>query len=95
MDNLILSPVPIKDLIEQIREVVRAEVKSERQKEIGEKLLSPAEACKLFKPNISKVSLGKWTANGLIPMQKIGGRVFYKTSDILEAGTKLKKYKRA
>lgn len=91
MNNIVLSPVPLEDLLSHFREIVKQELKAREQP--AEKLLSPAEACKLFEPTISKVTLNKWTSDGLIPMQKIGGRVYYKLTDITEAGTHLKKYK--
>ena len=93
MDNMTLWPFPLQDLIYQIRLAVKEEMRATGNGQDSEKLISPAEACKLFEPAISKVTLAKWTNEGLIPMQKIGGRVFYKQSDIIEAGTKLKRYK--
>jgi hypothetical protein len=91
-NNIILIPVPLADLIEQIRAVVKQEIKAEQQAD--EKLLSVAEACKLFKPAISRQTLTNWTKEGLIPMSKYNGKNFYKLSDILEAGTTLKRYKK-
>lgn len=92
MDNIVLCPVPLDALIAQIREVVKQELEAKHQQAGAEKLISPAEACKLFEPAISKVTLSKWTTDGLIPMQKIGGRVYYKYSEVIEAGSKLKRY---
>lgn len=93
MDPMIFTPIPVNELLENIRTIVRQEILAAQQERVSEKLLSPAEACKLFNPLISKVTLTKWTSDGLIPMQKIGGRVFYKFTDVIEAGTKLVKYK--
>jgi len=92
MDNLVLCPVPLDDLVARIREVVKQELAAGHQNKGDEKLLSPAEACKLFAPAISKMTLTRWTSEGLIPMQKIGGRVWYKHSDVIAAGSKLKRY---
>jgi len=92
MDNIVFCPVPLDQLIASIREVVKQELAVEHQKAEEGKLLSPAEACKLFDPAISRVTLSKWTNEGLIPVQKIGGRVYYKQSDILTAGSQLKRY---
>ncbi|HEV3251517.1 MAG TPA: hypothetical protein VGZ71_11225 [Puia sp.] len=77
-------------LIEQIRSVIKEEIKSMME----ERLIAPAEAIKLFKPKISKQSLTKWTDAGLIPVRRVGGRIFYRISDILNAGAKIKKYQR-
>ncbi|HRP33930.1 MAG TPA: helix-turn-helix domain-containing protein [Agriterribacter sp.] len=62
------------------------------QKKESEKLLSSDEARKLFSPEISKPTLIRWTADGLLNSHRIGGRVFYLQSEILAAVTKLKKY---
>jgi len=56
-------------------------------------LLSPAETCKMFNPAISKVTLAAWTKRGLLNESRIGGRVYYKQSEIIAGLTTLKKYK--
>jgi hypothetical protein len=76
------------ELLKTIREAVRAEL----QNMWGEQLLAPAEAIKLFNPTITKLTLQRWTDDGLIPMQRLGGRIFYKRSDILDAQANHKKY---
>lgn len=58
-----------------------------------EKLLSPAEACKIFVPKISKTTLSSWTNQGLIDEHRIGGRVYYLFSEILAKSKTLSKYK--
>jgi hypothetical protein len=58
-----------------------------------ERLLSPAETCKLFQPPISKVTLASWTAQGKLQDHRIGGRIYYRQSQVLESLTKLKRYK--
>ena len=93
-NNLILTPVPLAELLQQFREIVKEEIKAEQQNQIGEKLLSVAEAAKLFVPKISRQTLSAWTKEGLIPMRKIGGGNYYKYSDVINAGKILKKYKK-
>jgi len=93
MNDLILSQIPVAELINQIRAVVKEEIKAEHQKTEGEKLLSPAETCKLFQPTISRVTLQSWTAAGHLKRHDIGGRVFYRLSEVIEAAKSLKRYK--
>jgi hypothetical protein len=93
MENMILTPISIDTLIEKIREVVKAEIKSDKQNELAEKLLSPAEACKIFQPGIGASTLSRWTNAGHITAIRIGGKVFYKYSSLIEAGKSLKRYK--
>lgn len=91
-NDILLSPIRLNELLSDVRAVIKEELAA-LQSQQQEKLLSPAETCKLFEPSISKVTLSKWTADGLIPSQKIGNRVWYKQSDVIEAGTRLKKFK--
>lgn len=76
-----------------IEQIVDKVVRLRQAEKLQAQLLSPAEVCKLFQPAISRPTLIKWTDDGLIPVQKIGGRVWYKYSDVIEAGSKLKRYK--
>jgi hypothetical protein len=71
-----------------IREEVRL-VFSEQE----ERLLSPAETCKLFVPTITKATLTSWTEKGWLQEHRIGGRVFYLKSEVLASTLKLGKYK--
>jgi hypothetical protein len=94
MENCILSPISLDLLSITIREIVRSELQSKENLELQEKLLSPAETCKLFRPNISKVTLDSWAKAGRIKNQRIGGRIFYKQSEIMQSRNSLKKYSR-
>lgn len=94
MDNLILTPVPLDTLLQSFREIIREEIKSEQTNNLDRKLLSPAEACNIFQPKISKVTLSSWTRQGLIQEHRIGGRVYYKYSELIESLKTLKKYKK-
>lgn len=80
MNDFILSPVPLAELLERMRILNREEIVYANQNTIAEKLLSPKEACNLFQPAVSRPTLTSWTSRGLVPVQKIGGTVFYKTA---------------
>jgi len=58
-----------------------------------EKLLSPAEACQVFEPKVSKQTLQNWADQGLIQKHTLGRKVFYKKSEILAGLQTLKKYR--
>ena len=58
-----------------------------------EKLLSADEACKLFVPAISRLTLIRWTKADYLKEHRIGGRVFYKLSEVMEGAKHLEKYK--
>ncbi len=83
------SPDQLVDLFRPMMEDLVRNLLSEKE----EKLLSPAEACKLFKPAISKTTLASWTKQGLINEHRIGGRVYYRQSEIIEKSKTLNKYR--
>ena len=80
---------------DQLIELLRPMIKEEMHRVISEqeeRLLSPAEACKLFKPAITKATLASWTKQGFLQEHRIGGRVFYLQSEIFASTMKLSKY---
>lgn len=91
MNDIILTPVPVKDLMALFRSIVKEEMIANAKHE-EEKLISGAEACKVFSPAISIVTLGKWVADGRIKSHRVGGRVYYRSSEIIEAATTIRKY---
>ena len=94
MDKLLLSPITLDELVDQLRTVIKQELSSKQNEAMAEKFLSPAEVCEMFQPKISKVSLSAWTKAGKLTANRLGGRVFYRYSEIIQAVTHLKKYKR-
>lgn len=94
MDKVLLSPIGLEDLISQVRIVVKEELASKQNAAMGEKFLSPADVCAMFQPSISKVSLSAWTKAGRLTAHRMGARVFYKYSEVIEAVTRLRKYKK-
>jgi len=84
-----ISPPELEFLIENsLNKILQAQQKQQ----LGETLLSPAKTCKLFDPEISKVTLTAWTKQGLLNDYRIGGKIFYKYSEIIEAAKHLKRY---
>lgn len=94
MKDLILSPIPLDELLSRVREIVKEERRLELQQAVGERLISPAEACKLFHPAISRVTLQAWTDAGHLKRYDIASRVYYRYSEIIDAAKHLKKYQR-
>lgn len=93
MDKVILSPIELQELLSGLRSVVKEELQAQQKQQLEEKLLSPAETCKLFQPTISKVTLAAWSTQGLLNDYRIGGRVYYRYSEVIEAAKHLKRYK--
>lgn len=94
MANVILSQIPITELEARFREIVKEELTSHIPNTEPEQLISPEEARKFFSPPVSKVTLIKWTKEGKLISHRIGGRVYYKRSEILTSIKIVKKYGR-
>lgn len=86
--------VPYSELIPSLQHLIREEVRARQVEELQEKLLSPKETCKLFNPAISLVTLDTWADKGLLNKYHIGGRTYYKYSEVINSLQSLKKYQR-
>jgi hypothetical protein len=93
-NQVLLTPIPVDVFINQILSTINHAFETKQRKEFEEKLLTAVEACKVFVPAIAKSTLHQWTAQGLIPVHRIGGRIFYKYSEIIEAAKRVRKYDR-
>lgn len=81
------------EFFSEIRQVVKDEIQKHNEAVAKEKLLSPEVARKLFHPEVSKQTLHRWTKEGMIPVYRLGGRIWYKESEVTEAAKTIKKYK--
>jgi hypothetical protein len=99
MASIILRELSEDDFREMISSIVEDRVSAILNKkhvdDDSEKLLSPKEAVKLFTPEISTKTISNWTKLKLIPVQKVGRKVFYKKSDVLNAANNIRKYHRS
>ena len=74
-DRLILTSFSLEELAGLFRPMIKDVILSViGEKE--EKLLSPAQICKLFEPAISKTTLATWTKQGLINEHRIGRNIY-------------------
>jgi hypothetical protein len=90
----LFSPIPLGELLKTLKAEILEALSTKQEKELQEKLLSPTETCNLFYPKISKPTLIKYTKEGKLQEYRIGGRVYYKYSEVLQALKTLKKYQR-
>jgi hypothetical protein len=95
MANVILSQIPLDELETRFREIVKEELTAHIANDEPEQLISPEQTRKIFSPPASKVTLIKWTKDGKLQSHRIGGRVYYKRSEVLQALHTVKKYGRA
>jgi hypothetical protein len=89
--QIILNAYSPEEIVEMIKPLI-VEAIREALQEKEEKLLSPAEVCKIFVPAISKTTLAAWTKQGLLKEYRIGGRVYYKFSEIIERRKTISRY---
>lgn len=93
-EQIIFSPIPISELESRIQSIVRQEISKKEEDSLQERLLSPAQTRLIFNPPISKVTLHHWAKQGKVKSHRIGGRVFYKYSELMESLVHLKRYGR-
>jgi len=91
-NQILLSGISTAQLVEIFRPMINQEILLALSQQ-EDQLISPAEACKVFKPAITKATLASWTKKGWLQEHRIGGRVFYLRSEILASAQTLSKYK--
>tara|TARA_R110000796_G_scaffold41772_4_gene103472 strand:+ start:54688 stop:54963 length:276 start_codon:yes stop_codon:yes gene_type:complete len=90
MDQLQLVTIPTTQLFELINQSLKEQIKKLKQdlsEKLNETLLTRPETAQLLK--ISTSTLSKWTSDGTLTSHGIGGRVYYKRSEIDKALIKL------
>jgi len=90
-NQIILSGITPAELVELFKPMIAEQIKMLKDEQ-PETLLSPASTCKMFNPPISKVTLAAWTKKGLLTENRIGGRVYYRSSEIIEKLNTLRRY---
>jgi len=90
MDKILLSQIPITELKEALLTEVLEQIKGLKitEPQQPEKLLTRKETAELL--SVSLVSLHEWTKEGLLPAHRIGTRVRYKYSEVIESLNKIK-----
>lgn len=95
MGELILSQIPLNDLVAHLREVIREEIASASAEKESEKMISPAEACKLFIPSITRPTLDKLCSEGKLQKHYVGSRVYFQQSEVFNAVKSFKRYEQS
>jgi hypothetical protein len=93
-EQVLFCPIPLEELEARFQKIIQEEIAKKDQEATLEKLLSPEETRKLFSPAVSKVTLHHWAKQGRIKQHRLGGRVFYKYSEVLDSLVHLKKHGR-
>jgi transposase-like protein len=93
MDNsMILSTVPLADLMAAMRQMVRDEMAAalaaQQQAADSRKLYTAADACREF--DICRTTLHNWRKRGIIAGRKAGARVYFAAAELQAAAAKEK-----
>ncbi len=94
MPEIVIKQELTSETLTAIREIIQEVVSKSQTAQLQEKFLSSAETCKLFQPAISKPTLTAWARDGRLTEHRIGGRVFFKYSEVIEAVSKIKRFKK-
>ncbi len=79
MDNIVLISIKKDELEEIIRSAIQTELKKKQEKE----LISSKELIDWL--GISLSALNAWKREGKIPFHRMGKRIFFKRSEVLQA----------
>lgn len=92
MDNIVLTPVPLNQLVDTIAEKVVAALRKHQLEDQQEKLLTTKEVCRMF--DVTSVTISAWINKGKLKRySNQGGKNFFKYSEVMESLNSLKKYK--
>ena len=96
MSTILLSQISLEELESRLESKLQVIIQNELAKieknNSLDKLLSPEETRKMFNPAISKVTLHTWAEQGKLKKHRIGARVYYKYSEVMDSLVHLKKY---
>ncbi len=90
--NILLSPVSIADLMANVRVIIRDELRQQQTSDLQEKLLTAKEAADLLR--VSLVTLWQWEKQGRITKHSMGGRTYFKYSELMAGLDTLQRYKK-
>ncbi len=88
MQDVLLSPISLNDLLTNVREIVKEELISERKNDLDSKeWLNSKEVKQLLK--ISDVTLWKYDRKGITEPHRIGKVKRYRKDQVLSVMTKM------
>lgn len=82
------SSVPLSQLMEELRKVIREEIEAEKKKTNDAELIDAKTACKLFSPAISRPTLDRMCKDGKLEKYMYSKKVYFKKADVINAGIK-------
>ncbi len=81
--KIILMSIPVDDLRELFRSVIKEELYFSNQKKQEKELMNFNECCEFL--DLSRSGLNKLKAEGRIPFRKLGRRIYFDKADVKNA----------
>ena len=81
-------------IVPEIQQLIESAFKKHSSEALAEKFLSVDEARKMFQPEIARGTLYNWCDAGYLNSFSIGGKRYFKYSELVDAVQKIKKYSR-
>jgi len=95
MENVVLSPIPLPDLVGEITRAVRSELdaRATHTAAPAEELLSRQQTAELL--GVTLPTLASYTRRGLVQGYRIGARVRFKKNEVLDGLKRIRTAKQA
>jgi excisionase family DNA binding protein len=92
MQQIFFSPIELAELLEGFRSIVKAELQQQQRADLSEKLMTAKEAADLLR--VSLVTLWQWEKQGRISKYSMGGRTYFKYSELMAGLDTLQRYRK-
>lgn len=90
---IILHGITVDELLQKIELIIEKKIAEKIKVEKTVHNMTRKEVATFFK--VSIVTVHNWTKEGLLPSYRMGSRVYYRSDEVEEALTRIKKYKRS
>ena len=94
MTDILISSIK-EAIFPELRSIIQEELRNKCSEELTEKFLSVSEAQRMFEPPVSRGTLYNWETSGKIQSYLIGGKRFFKYSELIESVQRIKKYQKS
>ena len=92
MNKILINELTPQELCELIEQAVRKELSPVMKQHAEERLYNVESARRLWEPAVSRQTIYNWMAEGKLPFHKIGGRIVFKYSELMDAVKTIKRY---
>lgn len=87
MDEVVFIPIPLEDFKALVAEIVQEALAELRDKDDtpapDDDYITISDVCRLLKR--SRPTIHQWKKKGILPFYRLGGNVYFKRHEVLEA----------